>query len=152
MSVEIEINGQGSRLRVEVLGYENPSAQDISDANWLRCQVMIKIGEAFLADFPASFTTSDFVRFRDELSTVLTKLSGTASFLTDEEALSLSIDIGRTGGALVSGVAQTEGQPQASLSFSFDSDQSFLIQTLHGLDALVTHFPIKEHSSITELL
>lgn len=149
MSFKIEIGGQGARLTVEVLGYENPSAQDISDANWLRCQVMIRIGErAFSADFPASFTTSDFVRFREELSTVLTKLSGTASFLTDEEALCLSIEIGRTGGALVEGVAQTDGQPQASLSFSFDSDQSFLSRTLHDLEAVVTHFPVKEHSSI----
>ena len=33
MSIEIEIAGQAARVRIEVLGYENPSAQDPSDAN-----------------------------------------------------------------------------------------------------------------------
>lgn len=129
---------------MEVLGYENPSAPDVSDANWLKCRVAINIEEAFWANFPASFTTSDFIQFHEELRTVLTKLSGTASFLTDEDALCLSIEIGRTGGALVGGVAQTYGQPQASLSFSFESDQSFLSRTLHDLEAVVIHFPVKE--------
>ena len=146
MSLKIEIGGQGGHLMVEVLGYENPFAQDTSDANWLNCQVLIRIGEHFRADFPASFATSDFVRFREELTTVLTKVDGTASFLTDEDALSFSIEMSRTGGAVVGGVAQNYGQPQASLSFSFETDQTFLTQTLHHLVTVVTHFPVKEDS------
>lgn len=146
MSLEIKVGGHAACVTVEVFGYENPSAEDISDANWIRCQVKVKIGEReFSADFPASLTTHDFAQFREELDTVLGSLDGTASFLTDEEALCLSVVVHGTGRAEVKGVAQVCDNPQASLNFSFESDQSFLNQTLHDLQALIEKFPVKEH-------
>lgn len=144
MSFVMEISGQGARLTVEVLGYENPSAQNASDANWLSCNVAIKVLEStVLANFPASFTTYDFIQFRQELSTILSNLRGSATFVTDEEALRLSVEIGSTGVARVDGVACVRGGPETTLSFSFDSDQSYLSQTVNGLEAIVVHFPTR---------
>lgn len=143
MLVEIEIAGHGASLKVEVLGYENPSAQDLSDANWLSCNVLARIG-SFSGNFNGSFTTYDFVQFRDELRELLKEQSGTASFLTDEEQLRLRVEVGRTGIARIEGVAQIHDMPQASLSFLFESDVSFLSQTLRDLEALVRSFSVKE--------
>lgn len=149
MSEKIEIIGEGVCIALEVLGYENPLAQDVSDANWLDCRVSITIGDAFQGQFAASFTTSDFVRFREELSTALTELNGTATFVTDEDALRVGVELSKTGRAAVEGIAQTFS-PDASLSFSFETDQTFLNQTLQQLNAVVDHFPIKEYPLLTE--
>ncbi|MGH9768138.1 MAG: WapI family immunity protein [Blastocatellia bacterium] len=143
MSDEIEIAGQGASLKVEVLRYENISAQDLSDANWLSCSVQARVG-SFSGNFSGSFTTNDFAQFRDELRELLARKSGTASFLTDEEQLRINLEVERTGTVQIEGSAQTSGMPQACLSFSFESDMSFLDQTLRDLEKLVKSFPVKE--------
>lgn len=143
MPDEIEIAGHGGSIKVEALRYENPSAKDLSDANWLSCNVQARIG-SFSGNFSGSFTTNDFVQFRDELRGLLSRKSDTASFLTDEEQLRIKLEVGRTGTVQIEGSAQTYGMPQASLSFSFESDMSFLDQTLRDLEKLIRSFPVKE--------
>lgn len=143
MANEIELIGYGGVLKFEVLGYENPSAQDLSDANWLRCNVLARIG-TFSGNISASFTTKDFIGFRDELRALLTKQSGVASFLTDEEQVRLRVEVGMTGIVCIEGNMQTYDTPQAALSFSFESDSSLLTQALSGLERLSKEFPVKE--------
>lgn len=146
MSLEIRIGGHGACVTMEVFGYENPFAENISDSNWVSCQVKLKIREReFSVDFPASFTTHDFAQFYGELSIVVERLEGTASFVTDEQALCISVVVHGTGRGEVKGVAQVCDTPQASLNFSFESDQSFLNQTLHDLQAVIEKFPVKEY-------
>lgn len=149
MPLEVTIAGDGGSLTVEVLGYEDSSGQDISDANWLVCRVIVTIGAGtFSCDFRAAFTTHDFAQFREQLNEAVSRLTGMASFITDEDALRLSVQMGERGNAHVEGIARVCGPPEATLSFSFESDQSFLNQTLHALGALLSQFPIKEGLSI----
>ena len=136
MSIEIEIAGHGGYLKIEILEYENPSAQDLSDANWLSCNVIARVG-AFSSSLNASFTTHDFVQFRNELQELMAKQKSTASFITDEEQLSLRVDMGNAGIVSVEGTLQTYDMPRASLVFSFESDMSFLAKTISGLRNLV---------------
>jgi hypothetical protein len=143
MPSKVSINGNGASIAIEVLGYERPSAQDVSDANWLKCRVSTNLGQ-FIGNYDASFTTSDFTRFRDELRSVLTTMNGAAAFVTDEEALNCTIQLMRVGTAVVKGRAQAQGHVTAVLSFSFESDQSFLAETLLGLESVVQKFPLKK--------
>jgi len=109
----------------------------------LKCRVAINVGQ-FTGNYDASFTTSDFARFRDGLKTLLTSLSGSASFDTDEETLKCAIEMRKAGTAVIKGVARIRGQTMAALSFSFDSDQSFLVETLHEVEGVVAEYPMKK--------
>ncbi|MCL5773494.1 MAG: hypothetical protein M1536_03860 [Firmicutes bacterium] len=142
MSYPFEIAGHGARLSIEVFNYENSSAQNISDANWLKCRVVLNI-YPFSGNFDASFTTQDFVRFLDDLRKILSELSGTASFLTDEDTLRLTVKMEKTGGVQISGIAEVSDQTHVTLSFSFKSDQTFVSQTYRELEAIVLQFPVK---------
>ena len=142
MSCIITLDGNGAKIKIDIFGYENPYAEDLSDANWLSCYVKLDI-EKFTANFSASFTTSDFVSFYNDLNRIMLDFIGSASFVTDEEKLYLNIEIGKTGRACVKGLAQIHGKPKAALSFSFDTDQSFINKTIHELNAALQNYPVK---------
>ena len=143
MTIRLEIAGHMGRISIQVLSYENPMAENLSDANWLRCEVEVQ-APPFSGVFSASFTTHDFTRFLEELRQILPRLGGTASFITDEDALRLAITLDeRSGRANVSGIAKGV-HTGAALSFRFDSDQSFLAQACRELEAIVKEFPIKK--------
>jgi hypothetical protein len=142
MPNSIVIAGDMANIVIEISGYENPKAPDSSDANWLSCTVVLRIGP-FSGSIAASFTTQDFARFFNEIGTALHTFSGVASFLTDEDTLRLILKFEKTGRVHISGVAQDLGPPKASLTFSFESDQSFLTQTCRQLEKVTHNFPIK---------
>ena len=137
------IEGGGCFVSVVVEGYERELAEEVSDANWLKCTIKLGIG-AFSAEFYATMTTHDFVEFQSELSKSIKNLSGIATFRTDEEWLSLDIEINARGAAHVCGVAQVHGLPKAKLTFEFETDQSYLSRTCFQLEKVVQNFPIRK--------
>jgi hypothetical protein len=48
-----------------------------------------------------------------------------------------------TGTAIIEGVARVQEQTKATLSFSFDSDQSFLAETLREVEVIELDVPTK---------
>jgi hypothetical protein len=54
---------------------------DYFEANWQKCRASADLGR-FRGSSEASFTTHDFVRFREEVRSLLETISGTASFAT----------------------------------------------------------------------
>lgn len=141
MSHRIPINGNGASILIEVDGYERPGAKDISDANWLKCRVTLDIGY-FKGNYSASFETTDFVRFKESLKTALKAMNGTASFETCEGALTCAIEIKSGGRARIKGTAQVREHIDATLSFSFESDQSFLAETLRETENTTAAYPM----------
>jgi hypothetical protein len=63
---EIKFASEQGWLTIKDHGYERSSAEDQDDANWLKCEVSLKVGP-FSDAFNAAFTTYDLVR---SLSTV----------------------------------------------------------------------------------
>ena len=143
MSETCEIAGPGARCRIQVLGYENPAAQDPSDANWLSCRVAIRGDDSLSAEGPAALSVQDFSDFAEDLHKVLRGAGGTASFTTDEEDVSLNIEIKKTGTASVTGVLRLSGNVRATLSFAFESDQTFLAEAQRQLEAIARAFPAR---------
>jgi hypothetical protein len=139
----IEITGPGASVTIGVAGYENPVAVNPSDANWLSCTVLLQIG-AFSGSLAASFTTHDFARLFGQFQAALSTLEGDVSFLTDEDMLRLNLKFEKTGLVQISGMAQEFGQGKAALTFSFETDQSFLTQTCRQLEKVTKKFPVKE--------
>jgi hypothetical protein len=137
----LNVRGElGRRVTVEIHGYEHEAAQESYDANWLRCSVEADIGR-FRGQVDASFTTQDFVRFLSELEQVIALASSVASFQTHEEALALRIEVDRAGRATVSGKLREVDFKGPVLSFTFESDLSFLGELHAELRRVVSEFP-----------
>jgi hypothetical protein len=140
MSVNVEIAGQGAQMRIEVIGYENPAAENPSDANWLTCRVNVRV-RAFEGHVDASFTTQGFAAFRKSLRLAVADVRGEAVFETDEDALRLNVKLHANGTAAVTGTLREPDRPQTALAFSFESDQTFLRHTVEALNEVVQQFP-----------
>lgn len=142
MSVEIKILGEAAGVKIEVLRYENRSAQNPSDANWLMCHAEVHV-RSFAGRVDVAFTTHDFAAFGKCLRSAVTDLDGTATFETDENALRLVVELSRTGVAHISGALRDVDSPQTYLAFSFESDQTFLGRTANDVDELLRRFPVR---------
>lgn len=141
--ISVPIKGNGGSISIDVLGYENAAASNDSDANWLRSKIKVAAGP-FSGETDAALTTQDFVYFERELAEVLRTLKGKATFQTDEDALRFEVEMSSRGTATVSGAAKAGGGLQASLRFSFETDQSYLAQTKRALAEVTENFPIQQ--------
>jgi hypothetical protein len=130
----------GRRLTIDVHGYERDSFQDPYDANWLRCSVDLDAGR-FRGAVDASFTTQDFARFLSEMDQVVRGDARAASFQTMEEALSIRVEVDRAGRALVTGSLREIDAGGSVLSYSIESDLSFLQRSHAELTRIVEEFP-----------
>lgn len=142
MAQHIKLAGEQGGLTIEVHGYERPAAEDQDDANWLRCEVSVKAGP-FGGSFKSAFTTYDLIGLADRLKVGLAELSGTVSFQNTEHDIVFDITFDKRGNANVHGTAQPHRSPEGSLTFRFDTDQSYLAQTLRQLEAVLRSFPAK---------
>jgi hypothetical protein len=142
MACKWTLKGEGAELVIHVDSYERPVAEDESDANWLSCRVAGAMsGFSGLGKY--SIVTSEFVGFEDALRAGLEQLSGSVNFSTMEKGLGWDIKFNGRGQAIVSGFLKSSGSPTATLSFSFQSDQSYLQQTLSELIRVNREFPIR---------
>jgi hypothetical protein len=122
-----------------------PDANDEYDANWLRARCSVTVAE-FSAVLSLALVTHDFARFADELEQAVQLLKGTATFSTVEAGLAIEIKFTTAGHAEVFGSARSQMsmEPDVSaLSFSFETDQSFLAHTVRDLKAIVSRFPVR---------
>ena len=149
MTNTVQIRGDGKAIQIEVFGYERPDADDGYDANWLRAKCSVTVAE-FSVVLSLALATHDFARFTDELEQAVKVVNGTASFSTAEEGLAVEIKFTTAGHADVFGSvrSQTSSVPDVPvLSFSFETDQSFLAQTVRELKAIVSRFPVRKANS-----
>jgi len=145
----LKLSGEsGSYVILDIKGFENVKTDDEDDAKWLRAHVNIKVSD-FTANFNATFVTSDFSCFLEELKKVLNKAGNgsKAVFSTYEEWLQLSVQIHKTGVVKIDGVAKTHA---GKLSFLFNSDlctlNNFCVQ-LQSLCGLSPDFEYKSEST-----
>jgi hypothetical protein len=131
MGVSVEIGGHhGCRVAIEVL--------EVEGHDFLSCRVLVVVG-SFSVDYRASLDIPAFERFHAELARAYDTLAGRAEFLTIEDTLRLEVEMTKTGGAEIRGKAQS-WTPEAVLTFSFDSDQTFLGPACDQLAAILTSF------------
>ena len=134
------VGGHGGHVKLEVLGYERPSADNDDDANWLSCVASVRVG-AFSGASRVSLTTHDFVGFEAGLRSMLDSLRGGASFQPREDMFVLNLEMQTGGTSRVSGRLDSDHLASARLTFSIDSDQSYLASTLAAVTAIVRAFP-----------
>jgi hypothetical protein len=142
MPTEIEIKGHGGRIGIVVLGYAETDSANLADANWLACAVHIELGP-FRGEVNAAFTTRDFEAFSQELRDLLGGERSSALFETYEEVLQLRIEGRPTGATPITGTIQYSDGPIVRLSFTLQSDQSYLVSVVRALDAVAHQFPVR---------
>jgi hypothetical protein len=146
MSQLLRISGDGAWLSVEVLGYENRLAECESDANWLSCIVELSIGP-FEGKLSAALSTHDFTDFMEQLQKVNALAVSTAAFVCDEDSLRITVEASTLGSVQVSGHVQQISSSNASLSFSFGSDLTYIAQAVEQLRAVTAAYPVVSPSS-----
>jgi hypothetical protein len=138
----IEIQGEGARVSIEIVGFQRPNSTNVDDANWLQGNLKITL-ESFSCRMCIPLRTYDLSQLQVELETCLQALEGRATLRLLEPVLQVDLDFNRRGHVTVKGVAQTLGQRRSALSFSFDSDQSYLAETNRQLKAALLSFSIR---------
>jgi hypothetical protein len=143
MSNSIEIRSEeGAEIMLEISKFERPNPTNADDANWLNGRLMITL-KSFSCDMNLSLRTYELAQLQSELHSCLSKLSGTARLRLLEPAFHLDLVFERRGHVNVAGTAQTLGPHKTTLHFSFDSDQSYLVETNRQLQAALEIFPIR---------
>lgn len=140
MTVPVVFRGEGCEVQLEIIGYENASALDYSDANWLSCRATASCAGVNAASSLA-ITTRDLVRFAQELEAVLRSPGGAAILGTDENQIRLRVSLGKTGEGRFDGELTTPGRPRASMSFSCDTDQTYVRASLKEIAHAISEFP-----------
>jgi len=146
MSDTVSIVGQGGKIVIEVFGYENPSALNVDDANWLSSRISVDV-EPFVGSFKAALTTYDLSVLYERLETVLHDLSGQFSFQSTEDNLTLEAEFARNGTVELKGVVQASGSYKATLHYRFESEPGRLYRAVQELKLLTEKFPAKQESS-----
>jgi hypothetical protein len=143
MTVEATIAGEGCSLVLRVSGYERPEQQTGSDANWLNAEVELNASTTgtFRASHSVSLRTEEIAEFRDQLSSVLEALTGTAVLEHLEAEVGCTIRLKNGVGELEAFVREAIG---AELRVkAARTDQSYLQETLRQMDSIVSAFPVK---------
>ena len=139
---EIMIVGEGGRVRIQVAGYERQAAENLSDANWLNCNVSVDV-PPFSGRYDAAFSTQDFVDFSKQLGVLSEGLAGEAVFQTDEGALHLRLVMQSRGGLTIDGEAVAVMVGRTALKFKLLADQSHLSDLRRAVQAVSTEFPVR---------
>lgn len=141
MGAKVCIRGDAVSITLAVAGYERPQNTDVDDANWLVGTVSISApnlsGTAGL-----TLVTTELNTFCTQLRNAQEIVSGTARLETLEEGISLVVRYGSLGRAEVEGRITLDHGPRLSVSFSFETDQSYLAATLMELEQAVSDFPV----------
>lgn len=136
------IKSESHKIRIDIISRPYENADNIWDLNWLVTDLEIKI-PGFTAKYSLYTTTNDFVRFYEELSNLHQSLEGKAEFVTIESGIYLKATIERKTGKLIWNVeSQYPQRDGAILEFEFQSDQSYIYETIRELKDIIKQYPV----------
>jgi hypothetical protein len=143
VTTDVTIAGHGCRLTLRISHYEFPELSDADDGSWLVGEAELKSGITgrFHARHELSLRTDDLDRFRNELSQLLSSLSGSATLPHLEARVGCSVELIDGRGKLSAFLGEHAGS-ELSIS-NAETDQSYLAQTLSELNSVLTAFPIR---------
>ena len=106
----VDIVADGIVLSIGVTGYQSADAAG-PDANWLdgefELELRTGVADGFKARLAVAWTTSDLLRFKDSLDTLLDESNGTAHLLTAADQVELAITLDGDVGTISGRAART---------------------------------------------
>lgn len=137
-------NQDADFLRIEVVDYAFPQAQNPWSANWLKCDIAIKAG-SFGGKYMANIRNIDFRTFKDELKFLRDKPDGKAIFNSFEEYLEVRIEGNGLGDYIALCRAKDKFSAYGNRLMFLLKFQKSDIPTLAGMiDDILKRFPLRE--------
>jgi hypothetical protein len=141
---EIGVGGEnGSRVTIRIVDRENPSSSDFWDGNWLIVHLDVAV-DGFHGGVDGALRIEELAAFRAAVMQVLVALRAgdKAIYETMEHWLRIELTVGNLGHIRVEG--EVAGPLRdCRLVFDFSSDQSYIQDTLAGLDQVLARYPIR---------
>lgn len=127
-------------LRISVIGFAHPDAELDWDRNWLTSNLTLKAG-GFLGKFDCELMTTDFIRFKEQLSKLYEKMNGNAFFDTREEQVAIKIEGDGLGHFRADCTAIDFPGTGNKLEFELNFDQTAIPDLIRQLDSIIHTFP-----------
>lgn len=129
-------------LSIWIRSYEFPDSLDYWDGNWLDIYAHVKTPGAFVEIEGPWVRNDELTRFTKDLAVLHNDLKGTATLDCIEPALGAKVTCGSLGHIEVV-VKITPDHLRQTHQFIFEIDQSYLSDTLSGLERVLERFPIR---------
>lgn len=135
-----QIKGGADFLRIEIIRFAHPGAELDWDRNWVKSKLTLEAG-GFSGQFDCDLVTTDFKRFREQLSELYEKMDGIALFDTIEEQVNIRIKGDGIGHFKADCNVMDNPGTGNSLGFELEFDQTFVPQIINQLDKIMRTFP-----------
>jgi hypothetical protein len=130
-----------SGLSIWIRGRPLLDASNPWDANWLDLRATMQRGQTSVTTEGAILMTTDFARFRSQLTTLYDTLTGDAVLSGYEPNLNVTLSAGRLGGVGIR-IEITPDQMGEFHRFEDGLDQSYLPALIASCDSVMSRFPI----------
>jgi hypothetical protein len=146
VATHVDVKGERFLVAFEIERYAFPDSATGWQGNSLAVRVQLDATQRghFRAEVHSSdFLTTEFAAFRDQLRSLLRTLSGEAAFQHSEGNVEVNLALGNGKGSISATVRGLVSLGPELVVTGFDTDQSYLAETLRQLDDAVQAFPVR---------
>lgn len=140
-TIYFELGQSGDFIRLELMNLNYPNAELDWDRNWIKSKVIVKAG-GFSGEFECDLMTTDFERFKQDLSKLYIKLDETASFNTMEGQVEIKIKGDGIGHFDADCSVMDEAGMGNKLDFAINFDQTIIPEMVRQLNDITKTYPI----------
>lgn len=137
-----ELKDRGDFIRIELNSLNYPTAEHDWDRNWIKSKVIVKAG-AFSGQFECDLMTTDFEKFKQDLSQLYEKLDGRASFDTREGQVTIKIKGDGIGHLNADCSLMDKAGIGNTLEFEINFDQTIIPEMVRQLENITRTYPVQ---------
>lgn len=141
--MNFSIKGENGFVEITVICRPYANADNYWDLNWLSCGIVARL-PAYTAKFSTYLTCGELKSFYDELKKMHESLQGKAALSSLESEIFIDAELKKTGQITWNVETQYPAGYGATLTFDFESDQSFLYEILKDLKSIIEEYPVLE--------
>ncbi|MGB6406561.1 MAG: hypothetical protein WBF39_03740 [Planococcus donghaensis] len=139
--MDFMIAGKQGFIRIELTEvYGFPEETSYLGGFGVQGSIEIKSGNYYVKDAELWFSTGQVYEFFVQLQKAYQSLKGRVIFMESDNNLDLSLHFNQFGQINIKGNFQEVSEPENSLQFEFESEQSYLVSTLQQLQRIVDYY------------
>ncbi len=136
-----ELRDDESFIRIKLIKVIYPNAIQEWDRSWIKAKVSVKAG-SFSGQFDTQFMTTDFKRFKQDLTFLYDKLEGTMAFDTLEGQVKIKIKGDGIGHFEACCSVRDNVGTGNKLEFELNFDQTAIPDLLRQLKTIIDTYPV----------
>ena len=135
----INLMGENSTVKIEILGRENPTTNDYWDGNWLNVNVYLELPE-IKASYRTNIRVDEIQAFLEKLVDLNNKSTDTVELTTMEEGIYLCLENQKNGSILITGRSVIE--MSGKIEYRFTTDILSLDRFYTSLKSSINQYPL----------